>query len=112
VTKILNESAFAIANHGFASEFGNVDSIGGWNGLVEVSAVLLDNLGEHDLANEYRTVHGAAAFQVWIHQATDGTKSIKHMCRVSTRGSHHMALRFDRADRALSAITDHLRRKS
>lgn len=76
-TDILIDAGLAIDGHGFAETFGNVEDADGWNGLAYVSAVLLDNVGEHDLAGEYRA-HVSRDHQsvVWIRIDSDGNKTL------------------------------------
>lgn len=77
------ECAHAIVGHGFAeSEFGTVEDPGGWNGLVTVSAVLLLNVGEEELAQkfalEYLTKPARAQeIVVWLTEDDQGFVSLR-----------------------------------
>ena len=75
---VLAEAAHAISTHGFTqSEFGSTED-GGWNGLVDVSATVLLNLGEHELRDRFTTAHGDAVggFLVWLREDSQGFVSV------------------------------------
>lgn len=67
------EGAYVTANHGFTEEeYGDVSTTG-YNALVSVSATTLLNLGENDLAEEFRKmVPGIAGALVWIRETNEG----------------------------------------
>lgn len=77
---ILSESAFAVANHGFAEEEyvpPNTRPGADWHALVTVSATVLLNLGETDLAERFRDkVPGIAGALIWIKTTADGTVQV------------------------------------
>ncbi len=71
---VLAEAAYTIMLHGFTEDqFGTSDS-GGWNGLVDVSATGLLNLGEDELRERFVAKHGDAAggYLVWIREDSQG----------------------------------------
>jgi hypothetical protein len=81
--RVLQEAALAVLGHGFGDQFGDMAETDGWNGLAYVSAVVLDNLGEHDLATEYRSVMPGAA-QVWVRTVFTGVTFIRTSAWVGT----------------------------
>ena len=76
---VLAEAAHMISMHGFtADEFGSSTEGDGWNGLVDVSATVLLDLGEGDLRDRFVTEHGDAVggFLVWIREDSQGFVSV------------------------------------
>jgi hypothetical protein len=74
INEVLIASANAIAGHGFADEFGDIESPEGWNGLATVSPVLLRNIGEVGLADTFQYLMGNAVYLVWIRIDSQGFK--------------------------------------
>lgn len=79
---ILARAAFAIAGHGFAEEeFGNTEDSIHWNALVVVSGVLLLNLDETDIYDEYveagYVCPAGREYLVWVQQDNDGHVMVK-----------------------------------
>lgn len=71
---VMAEAAHTVALHGFAEEFGDVAEPGGWNGLADLSATVLLNLGEDDVRSRFIAEHGddVAGFLVWIREDENG----------------------------------------
>ena len=92
--RVLQEAALAVLGHGFGDTFGDMADVDGWNGLAEVSAVVLDNLGEHALAYEYRRVMPSAA-QVWVRTVSDGQTHIRTSAWVGTEQERTLLRRWD-----------------
>ncbi len=75
--EILKDAALAVHGHGFGDEFGDMADTDGWNGLAYVSGVVLDNIGEHDLASDYRTHIPYHSAQVWVRTVSNGQTYIR-----------------------------------
>jgi hypothetical protein len=76
---VLAEAAHVIHMHGFAAdEFGSATESDGWNGLVDVSATILLNLGETELQERFAAEHGhvVGGFLVWIREDSQGFVSV------------------------------------
>ncbi len=76
---ILAEAAHVIHLHGFAAdEYGSSTEGDGWNGLVDVSATVLLNLGETEVRERFMAEHGdaIAGFLVWIREDPQGFVSV------------------------------------
>lgn len=80
---ILKDAALAVLGNGFGSEFGSMEDSDGWNGLAEVSSVILRNLGENDLAGEY-DAHVPGPAQVWVRTDSDGFTYVRTSAWVGT----------------------------
>jgi hypothetical protein len=85
---VLAEAAYAIAGHGFAEdEIGDLSepNRGPWQALVIVSAVLLLNVGETELAERLRAsddIDGESEFFVWVIEHDNGSVEMDTMCDV------------------------------
>jgi len=76
--RVVQEAAHAVTMHGFTEqEFGSVDGHG-WNGIVVVSAVILDNLGEHELADALRERGIVADLVVWLSESPTGLRDSEY----------------------------------
>jgi hypothetical protein len=76
---VLAEAAHVIHMRGFAAdEFGSSVEGNGWNGLVDVSAVVLLNLEEDELHERFIAEHGDAVggLLVWIREDSQGFVSV------------------------------------
>lgn len=73
----LAEAAWAIANCGFAQD-GHCDpqSSGGWDGLLQINAVTLLNVGEADLSAYFRAEHYERTLLVWLRKNDVGHVSV------------------------------------
>lgn len=73
----LAEAAWAIANCGFAyAGHSESDPSGGWEGLLQINAVTLLNVGEADLSAYFRAEHGEVTLLAWLRQSGSGHVSI------------------------------------
>lgn len=73
----LAEAAWAIANHGFATDsHGESEGPDGWNALVTLNAVTLLNVGETLLSEHFCSDYGEATLLVWLNQSANGGVSV------------------------------------
>lgn len=93
-TNVIAEAAYRLAGHGFCDEYGNSSEGNGWNALVELSPVLLRNVGETDLADRLERVAGTIERTVWLYESTDGT--VYSSDNINTLGRQALRDRFDR----------------
>jgi hypothetical protein len=84
---ILSEAAYAISGAGFGDSIGSVDELG-WYGRVEVSTVLLLNIGETTLADQFAREHGDHEYDVIIHEDSQGFVDVDAFINVSTSSPH------------------------
>jgi hypothetical protein len=80
---ILSEAAYTISLDGFADSTGDVQEIG-WYGRVDVSTVLLLNIGETELADRFAHEYGDQQYEVIIREDSQGFVTvISHAQNVS-----------------------------
>ena len=105
---VLDEAAYAVACHGFRAEFGSVE-FDGWNGCVDVSGVILDNLGEHDLADRLRDALGELRDRqvvVWIREDSYGFVMRRDLAVCGTPGELRVWREFDAAAEFTASDSD------
>lgn len=97
---VLGEAAHAIAGHGFNDgEFGSLaEGDPYWNGLVQVSATSLLNVGERTLADRLTPLNGGASCIVWLRESAEGYVYC-HAAAMIQYGQHVIDM-FEQAERA------------
>lgn len=100
--QLLVDAALTVHGHGFASQFGSMDGPVGWHGLTEVSPVILDNLGEHDLAAQFRKELGDAPHTAWVHTNDAGDDQLVATAPVGSDRERHLIRVYEMLEKGVS----------